>query len=41
MIDGIVAYKHGDYDTGDDKTGCNLKSAGFLRLWRLLERMRR
>ena len=41
VIDGIVAYKHGDYDTGDDKTGCNLKSAGFLRLWRLLERMRR
>jgi len=41
VIDGMVAYKHGDYDTGDDKTGCNLKSAGFLRLWRLLERMRR
>ncbi|RLC79539.1 MAG: hypothetical protein DRJ03_23300, partial [Chloroflexi bacterium] len=38
-IYGMAAYKRGDIDTGDDLTGC--KFAGFLRLWRLLERMRR
>jgi len=38
-IYGMAAYKRGDIDTGDDLTGC--KFAGFLRLWRLFEKMRR
>jgi len=38
-IYGMAAYKRGDIDGGDDLTGC--KFAGFLRLWRLFEKMRR
>jgi len=38
-IYGMAAYYKGDIDTGDDLTGC--KFAGFLRLWRLFEKMRR
>jgi len=40
-IVGVAAYYGGrDVATGDRLTGCHF-SAGFLRLWRLLEKMRR
>ncbi len=41
-IVGVAAYYRGDISSGDYWTKCHFsESAGFLRLWRLLERMRR
>ncbi|RLG63261.1 hypothetical protein DRO21_06230, partial [archaeon] len=36
---GAAAYYRGDIDEGDRLTGCRF--AGFLKLWRLFEKMRR
>ena len=38
-IHGAAAYYRGDIDEGDRLTGCRF--AGFLKLWRLFEKMRR